>query len=74
MDFYEIHWLSYCSIWANQIFGIKKLIRRARYALLSLAYEIAEDNNRVLSDGELNAFRHNSTYQFDFSMFDKEVS
>ena len=48
--------------------------RWARYALLSLSSKIAKDNNRVLFSYELNAFHHNSTYQFDFSMSDKDDS
>ena len=50
------------------------LTRRVRYALLSLSSKIAENNNRVLFTYELNAFHHNSTYQFDFSMSDEDDS
>ena len=47
---------------------------RAHYALLSLSSKISEDNSRVLFAYEINAFHHNSTYQFDFSMSDEDDS
>ena len=50
------------------------LTRRVRYALLSLSSKIAKDNNRVLFAYEINAFHHNSTYRFDFSMSDEDDS
>lgn len=50
------------------------LIRHTWFGFLSLASETAEDNKKVLVDDELNAFHHNSTYQFDFVMSNEEDS
>lgn len=48
------------------------LIQWAHYAFLSLAFVTVEDNSRVLSTYELNAFHHNSTYRSDFPMSNED--